>query len=121
MLKHEQHASDDESNNNRTASDYLSKLLNSRDLSNDLDNSLPTLAPSDSGNFSYVPMKSSSTPNTRSSSSQHKSTTQKRTNRTSNSNRQKPAEVSSFTFNFILLDSFQAIGSQCQLQKPTRI
>lgn len=96
LQKLDQRATDDESNN-RSASDYLSKILKSRDLSNDLDSSIPNMTGSEPHSFSYNQMKSSSAPNTRSSSSQFKTshTHQKRNSRSANSNRHNPAEVSS--------------------------
>jgi len=91
MLKPEYRKSDlDE--NNRSASDYLSKLLNSQDFSNDLEGSPSTLSNSEANGFSYVPMKSNSTLNTRSSTVQKSNiSNQKRTNRSSH--KHKPAEV----------------------------
>ena len=93
----------DVDDNNRSASDYLSKLLNSRDFSNDLDGSPSTLSNSEANGYSYVPMKStsSSTPQTRSSSVQRSSaSTQKRGNRSSH--KHKPAEVTSNHNEFVL-------------------
>ena len=91
MLKQDYRKSDVD-DNNRSASDYLSKLLNSRDFSNDLEGSPSTLSNSEANGFSYVPMKSNSSTNTRSSSVQKSSVaTQKRNNRSSH--KHKPAEV----------------------------
>ena len=83
----------------RSASDYLSKLLSSRDFSNDLEGSPSTLSNSEANGFSYVPMKSgSSAPVSTRSSMQKGSSSQKKNNRTSHSHKHnKPAEVISTT------------------------
>ncbi|XP_076812997.1 uncharacterized protein LOC143459628 [Clavelina lepadiformis] len=80
---------DDNNNNNRSASAYLSKLLDSKDFSNDLDVSPSVFNDSDPNNFSYVSMKSMTPVNGRtllpSKSASKKNSRQ--------SHRHKPAEV----------------------------
>ena len=88
----------DADDNNRSASDYISKLLNSRDFSNDLEGSPSTLSNSEANGFAYEPMKSTSNSasTSRTSSVQKTSVSNQKRNRSSHLHKHNPAEVKMF-------------------------